>query len=301
MFSSFTLAFSSFICSAPTTKWSRRDDASRNVVKLDSMPRIQRHEIKSLTTNGYVVIPDFISSDLQQALRDDVFELRSQDKFSAAKVGSNQSTNQLNTELRVTETCVLGSALKESNAARSYLYEILKYMRLDLNDNVFQKLDAHGGELLYLYYKKGGFYKRHVDAMPDSKSFQRCFSILLYLNSEDWTKENAGQLRLYWYALCVYSSTLNHLLLLLFINIIATTMKLKWMWNRLEERLSCFSQIWFHTKSWTLRANELLSLDGIIIKTSKCSNQCNLFCSLFILCSRLSILLRPHSNLFLLG
>jgi SM-20-related protein len=160
------------------------------------MPRIQQHEIESLTTNGYAVIPDFLSSDLQQALRDDVYELRSQHKFAAAKVGSNQSTNQLNTELRVTETCVLGSALEESSVARSYLYEILRYMRLDLNDNLLHKLDAHGGELLYLYYKKGGFYKRHVDAVPDSKSFQRCFSILLYLN-KDWTRENAGQLRLY--------------------------------------------------------------------------------------------------------
>jgi SM-20-related protein len=181
------------------------------------MPRIQQHEIESLTTNGYAVIPDFLSSDLQQALRDDVYELRSQHKFAAAKVGSNQSTNQLNTELRVTETCVLGSALEESSVARSYLYEILRYMRLDLNDNLLHKLDAHGGELLYLYYKKGGFYKRHVDAVPDSKSFQRCFSILLYLN-KDWTRENAGQLRLYWYALCICPSTLNHLFLLLIIN-----------------------------------------------------------------------------------
>lgn len=212
MFSSFLLLFSSF-----TTVPTKCSDRHTRGVKLHSMPRIQQHEIESLTTNGYAVIPDFLSTDLQQALRDDVFELRSQHKFAAAKVGSNQSTNQLNTELRVTETCVLGSALEESNVARSYLYEILRYMRLDLNDNVLHKLDAHEGELLYLYYKKGGFYKRHVDAVPDSKSFQRCFSILLYLN-KDWNRENAGQLRLYWYALCIYPSTLNHLFLLLIIN-----------------------------------------------------------------------------------
>ena len=50
--------------------------------------------------------------------------------------------------------------------------------------------------MLYAYYPKGGFYRRHTDAVPNSASILRSYSLLLYLNDE-WKESDRGQLRVH--------------------------------------------------------------------------------------------------------
>ncbi len=176
-----------------------------------AIPRISVTSLKELSSKGYVVIDDFLPSDLVQSLCEDVKKLRSSDKFNIAKIGQD-STNSLNTEIRVAETCFLGESklLDMSNEARQKMYDILDTVRMDLSGNsLFDMNDSDGelvkaapaldkslSELLYAYYPKGGFYRRHTDAVPNSASVLRSYSLLLYLNNK-WTENDGGCLRIH--------------------------------------------------------------------------------------------------------
>jgi SM-20-related protein len=159
-------------------------------------PCLSGEQLQELKENKYLIVPAFIPESLQQSLRQDVEQLRSQNYFKVAKIGQD-STNMLNTKIRVAETCFLGKSKKDlpQHAGRQELYERLDRLRTDLG--VFGPLDDDLTELLYAYYPQGGFYRRHRDAIPGSASVLRTYSMLLYLN-KDWNSvKDAGQLRLH--------------------------------------------------------------------------------------------------------
>ena len=180
----------------------------------DGFPRISISDIRTLSEDGYVVIPNFLSPDLVSALREDVNSLRSSNNFKVARIGQD-STNNLNTDIRVAETCFLGENKMElarnPNEARENLYKILDTVRGDLSGNSMldtysdQKelvqcapaLDTKLTELLYAYYPEGGFYRRHRDAIVGSASILRSYSLLLYINDMEWNEEDGGALRIH--------------------------------------------------------------------------------------------------------
>ncbi|CAB9496576.1 P4Hc [Seminavis robusta] len=163
---------------------------------------ITNQQLQDLARNDYVVIPNFLSKDLQESLRQDVKSLRDEGHFSVAKIGQD-STNTLNQQIRQASTCFIGGATREnlpSNAARSNMISVLEQVCQQLSDNASllasPRLDNNLSELLYAYYPTGGFYRRHRDAISGSASVLRTFSLLLYLN-QDWTPEDAGNLRMH--------------------------------------------------------------------------------------------------------
>lgn len=176
-----------------------------------SFPQIETSSLQELETNGYVIVKNFIPSDLVEALRADVTSLRSCDKFNIARIGQD-ATNTLNTDIRIAETCFLGESklLDVTSSAREELYTVLDNLRVDLSANsIFDQMDSNGelvraapaldkslSELLYAYYPKGGFYRRHTDAVQNSASVLRCYSLLLYLN-DDWKESDGGYLRIH--------------------------------------------------------------------------------------------------------
>mmetsp|Transcript_6510 Transcript_6510/g.14734 ORF Transcript_6510/g.14734 Transcript_6510/m.14734 type:complete len:318 (-) Transcript_6510:135-1088(-) len=164
-------------------------------------------DMKKLADDGFVIIHDFIKQDLIGELRNDVLTLRENDAFRQAKIGQD-STNNLNTEIRIAETCFLGrnrnelltieaAGGKDSVRDRSGgLYDILDNLRVALEGVSETGLDSSLTELLFAYYPKGGFYRRHRDAIPNSASLLRKYSLLLYLN-QDWSEKDGGQLRIH--------------------------------------------------------------------------------------------------------
>jgi SM-20-related protein len=174
------------------------------------MPRISKQDIDSLSTEGYVIIPNFLPQDLVDELRDDILQLRSGGAFREAKIGQD-STNSLNRSIRIAETCFIGRNRPEltritgSDSVRDRsngLYDILDGLCDSLVDLCWKeseaKLDKSLTELLYAYYPTGGFYRRHRDAIPNSASVLRKYSLLLYLNRQGWSPEtDAGQLRIH--------------------------------------------------------------------------------------------------------
>lgn len=128
--------------------------------------------------------------------------LRQKNKFKIAKIGQD-STNTLNEEIRVAETCFIGRDKPElrdvPNSMRERLYDVLEALRLDLQEGENAKsLDPNLSEFLYAYYPTGGFYRRHRDAVKGSASWLREYSFLLYLNEEEYDPDvDGGRLRVH--------------------------------------------------------------------------------------------------------
>jgi SM-20-related protein len=181
----------------------------RSTLKLDTrniFSQITEADLKQLASNGYVVTKQFLNPDFVQLLRKDIDLLRRKGRFSAAKIGQD-STNALNTNIRVAETVFIGeSKLKDiPSEARYQLYQVLDSLRLTLSQNPLLKddnldvsppLDRTLSEFLFAYYPKGGFYRRHMDAVPNSVSALREYSILIYLN-DNWNELDGGYLRIH--------------------------------------------------------------------------------------------------------
>jgi SM-20-related protein len=170
-----------------------RSSTSFLAMASSALPRISSSNLQELTSKGYVIIDKFLPNDLQKSLRKDVQDLRDTSNFNIAKIGQD-STNALNIDIRVAETCFIGSnkLFDNPNEARSSLYQILDYIRQDLPG----PLDTNLSEFLYAYYPTGGFYRRHRDAISGSASTLRQYSLLLYLN-KGWTETDGGRLRLH--------------------------------------------------------------------------------------------------------
>jgi SM-20-related protein len=161
-----------------------------------TLPRLTKTHLETLIREKFVVIPDFISTQLQNDLRTDVNALREDALFNVAKIGQD-NTNTLNTNVRVAETCFLGPGRYTPNSARDNLYSLIEQLRLDLCAHTNVPLDTTLTELLYAYYPQGGYYRKHTDALQGSASALREYSLLLYLNDADWADTDGGQLRLY--------------------------------------------------------------------------------------------------------
>ena len=146
--------------------------------------------------------------------------------FKRAGIGQD-NTNELNEDVRVAETCFLGRNRREltsvslaggRHSARDRpggLYDVIDGLRESLDGVVVvnavddgtattapigssSKLDKSLDELLYAYYPRGGYYRRHRDAVPNSASVLRKYSLLLYLNDEGWNPEvDGGKLRIH--------------------------------------------------------------------------------------------------------
>ena len=145
--------------------------------------------------------------------------------FKRAGIGQDD-TNELNEDVRVAETCFLGRNRRELTSISSGigggrgdsvrdrpggLYDVVDGLRESLGGVVVvgadgtgtspgrgSRLDKSLDELLYAYYPRGGYYRRHRDSVPDSASVLRKYSLLLYLNDESWDPEvDGGKLRIH--------------------------------------------------------------------------------------------------------
>jgi SM-20-related protein len=146
---------------------------------------------------GYCVLDNFLSKDQVVDLQEDVSRLRSMGYFAPARTGEQPEINQ---DLRVAEQCFLGSSKKRQlpfHTGRYTVLEKLYQLRNELSDLSFSTLEPELDDLLYVYYPNGGFYRRHIDAIPGTTTVLRMFSVLLYLNTKDWTEQDGGQLRLF--------------------------------------------------------------------------------------------------------
>ena len=140
----------------------------------------------SLAKDGYIVLTNFLPSQIIQQLYDHVIALPNE-SFQQARVGSKNNL-QLNKKVRNDKSLWL---CEQHPIEKNYL-AIMEECRIQLNKRLFlglQRFEAH-----FSFYKTGAFYQRHIDSFQDQS--HRIISSVFYLNP-DWSDDNGGELILY--------------------------------------------------------------------------------------------------------
>ncbi len=140
----------------------------------------------SLAKDGYIVLTNFLPSQIIQQLYDHVTALPNE-SFQQARVGSKNNL-QLNKNVRNDKSLWL---CEQHPIEKNYL-AIMEECRIQLNKRLFlglQRFEAH-----FSFYKTGAFYQRHIDSFQDQS--HRIISSVFYLNP-DWSDDNGGELILY--------------------------------------------------------------------------------------------------------
>lgn len=145
--------------------------------------------IDNLVNNKYAIADDFFSNVEVDLLRQNLQNKYEADSFKKSAVG--------NTDKIIAEG-IRGdfiSWIDEANldtAEKMYFEKVNNFITY-LNRTCY--LGIIEGEFHYALYPQNTFYKRHLDVF--SNDSRRTLSVIFYLNDQDWTPENGGELAIY--------------------------------------------------------------------------------------------------------
>eukprot|EP00967_Tisochrysis_lutea_P010734 scaffold12243_cov31-Tisochrysis_lutea.AAC.1 len=177
---------------------------------------IDANAIASLAQRGWCVVPKWLDPPSTAALLADAIALDAPCARNAA-VGSHDARG-VDTQVRNSRLCALYPPPPPSAGfadTRMALYSAAAALRehLQAEESLgLPEMHPFQTELSYLYYPKGGFYKRHLDVPPTNdgwylrtrrpehggsgRGVRRALSFILYLE-ESWREEWGGALRIF--------------------------------------------------------------------------------------------------------
>lgn len=141
---------------------------------------------KSLSDQGYCVVPEFLSPALTKSLLQRLKYL-SISQLSPAGIGRDKDYH-VNQAVRTDHMRWLDHSDETERRFLSLMYDFQQAMNEQLFLGLFD-YEAH-----FAHYAKGAFYKKHVDAFRGRSN--RVISSVFYLNP-DWSKEQGGELVIY--------------------------------------------------------------------------------------------------------
>ncbi|MGB4812149.1 MAG: 2OG-Fe(II) oxygenase [Methylophilaceae bacterium] len=148
--------------------------------------------IDSLATQGFAVVPNFITAEQVQQLATRARTLQQLELLSPAATGKNM---HLNTALRGDATRWLED--DSSDPVEQVYLSLMQVLQHDLNRSLYLGLQSF--ESHFAIYPVGAFYKKHLDQFNNDHFKQddlRQVSSILYLN-EAWQASDGGALRIY--------------------------------------------------------------------------------------------------------
>jgi SM-20-related protein len=146
--------------------------------------------ISDLQLKHFSCVDSFFSSALIQQLRQELQQKYQHDQLKKAAIG-NRTNESVKAKIRgdYIQWIDFNSAHPVEHAFYQTINTFVKY----LNRTCF--MGILNQEFHYAVYPKGTYYKRHLDTFQNDQ--RRKLSMVLYLNSEDWTEENGGELVIY--------------------------------------------------------------------------------------------------------
>ena len=142
----------------------------------------------SLAVNDFLVIDDFLESELLNLVRKEFIELEHKNRFNYAAVGNNEN-EQIIHEIR---SDLIHWVEKDDGIIQSKLHELFDEFRLLLNRYCYLSLSDF--EFHFAKYPVGSFYKKHLDQFNNRSN--RLISVVLYLN-DNWKDGDGGELKVY--------------------------------------------------------------------------------------------------------
>ncbi|WP_040279503.1 2OG-Fe(II) oxygenase [Psychroserpens damuponensis] len=146
--------------------------------------------IHDIAFQQYSIIDDFFSSEIVSHLRQSLVAKHEDDRFKKAAIG-NRVNEHIIKSIRGDQ--ILWIDEKKANLAEALFFTQINDLVSYLNKTCFMGI-LHK-EFHYALYPKGTFYKRHIDTFQNDD--RRKLSFVCYLNDQDWTPENGGELVLY--------------------------------------------------------------------------------------------------------
>ena len=144
---------------------------------------------ESISTEGWLILPDFIDQETVAALRDECRQLAATGMFREAAVGNN-ANHKIRPDIRSDEIHWLEAA--QGNGGRQRCLARFEQLRLALNRQL--QLGLFEFECHYARYAPGAFYRKHFDRFRGDA--RRILSSVLYLN-DGWKNGDGGALRLF--------------------------------------------------------------------------------------------------------
>lgn len=141
-----------------------------------------------LAENDWVILDDFLPTDLTTACRNFLKQKLELDEFKQAGIGA---LNDFRIEKAIRSDEIFWLERQRDQEVTRY-FDIVDEVIAQLNRLCF--LSIAGSEFHLAHYPKGSFYKKHIDQF-DSRS-NRLISMICYVN-EYWEPEHGGELRLY--------------------------------------------------------------------------------------------------------
>lgn len=152
------------------------------------MPKDKLNAVLSdLADKGWSVIPDYLEPATVAELRAECLERDGSHLFHRAGVGRGQA-EQIS-ELR--RDAILWLEPDDPQPAVQRYFEVTELLRTHVNREFFlglNELEAH-----FAIYPAGAFYKKHLDRFREDD--RRALTAIIYLNDDDWTDADGGQLR----------------------------------------------------------------------------------------------------------
>ena len=146
--------------------------------------------ITDIAEQKYSIVDNFFNPAEVDLLRSTLIAKHKEDAFKKAAIGNR--TNEL-IEKSVRGDFILWMNEATAEPAESIFFQKVNDLVQYLNRTCFMGI-LHK-EFHYALYPEGTFYKRHLDTFQNDG--RRKLSMVCYLNNENWTPENGGELSIY--------------------------------------------------------------------------------------------------------
>jgi SM-20-related protein len=142
--------------------------------------------IASYIENKVGISENFLSDDLANNLKENLYKLNKQDLLIAAGTGNSQVIAY---DSAIRSDSIYWLDKKHNNPFENAFFEQIEAFITYLNQSCFTGITGY--EFHYSLYEKGDFYLPHFDQFQSNPS--RKYSMISYLNS-DWKPEDGGEL-----------------------------------------------------------------------------------------------------------
>jgi SM-20-related protein len=143
--------------------------------------------VNDLLTKKFSVIEQIFEENFLYLLHDEITKIDLNNDLQNAGIGRGKK-HILARDIRSDRI----KWIDDNNHVQNLLFQKLEDLRLELNKNL--TLGLFDFESHFAIYKKGDFYKKHLDSFKGRKN--RIISLVIYLN-KGWRKEDEGILNIY--------------------------------------------------------------------------------------------------------
>jgi SM-20-related protein len=142
--------------------------------------------IASYIENKVGIAENFLSDELANNLKENLYKLNEKDLLIAAGTGNSQVIAY---DSAVRSDSIYWLDKKHNNPFENAFFEQIEAFIIYLNESCFTGITGY--EFHYSLYEKGDFYLPHYDQFHSNPS--RKYSMISYLNS-NWKPEDGGEL-----------------------------------------------------------------------------------------------------------